>query len=86
MTDRRKQTGAALIAAAAAVLPGAAEAQPAGRSPPAAHARPGHIAELEELEAARRAGTRAAYDMFLARHPESRYAPEARRERDRLAQ
>ncbi len=48
-------------------------------------ARPGHFAELEELEAARRAGTRAAYDQFLRRHPESRYAPEARAERERLA-
>jgi hypothetical protein len=50
------------------------------------HARPGHLAELEELEAARRAGTRAAYDLFLARHPGSRYAPQARRERAKLTQ
>jgi hypothetical protein len=49
-------------------------------------ARPGHLAELEELEAARRAGTRAAYDLFLARHPESRHAPHARREREKLPQ
>jgi hypothetical protein len=44
-------------------------------------ARPGHFAELEELEAARKAGTIEAYDLFLARHPDSRYAPEARKER-----
>jgi hypothetical protein len=50
-----------------------------------APARPGHVAELEELEAARRAGTVAAYDLFLARHPNSRYAPAARQERARLA-
>jgi hypothetical protein len=50
-----------------------------------APARPGHFAELEELEAARKAGTLAAYDLFLARHPTSRYAPEARKERDALA-
>jgi hypothetical protein len=47
--------------------------------------RPGHIAELQELEAARKAGTLAAYDLFLARHPTSRYAPDARKERAVLA-
>jgi hypothetical protein len=51
----------------------------------AAHARPGHFAELEELEAARKAGTLAAYDLFLARHPTSRYAGIARQERAALA-
>jgi hypothetical protein len=50
----------------------------------AQRARPGHIAELEELEAARRSGTRAAYDLFLERHPQSRYAPQARSERMKL--
>ena len=47
-------------------------------------ARPGHIAEFEELQAARRKGTIAAYDLFLARHPGSRYAAEARAERATL--
>jgi hypothetical protein len=47
-------------------------------------ARPGHIAEFEELEAARKAGTPAAYDLFLARHPKSRYAEEARKKRAAL--
>lgn len=51
----------------------------------AAPARPGHFAELEELDAARRLGTLEAYDLFLARHPTSRYAPKARKERDFLA-
>jgi hypothetical protein len=50
-----------------------------------APARPGHFAELEELEAARKAGTLAAYDLFLARHPTSRYAGIARQERAALA-
>lgn len=45
----------------------------------AAPARPGHIAEWEEYETARKAGTRAALELFLARHPESRYAPLAKR-------
>jgi hypothetical protein len=54
----------------------------AAQVPPA---RPGHLAELEELNMARKAGTRAAYDVFLARHPHSRYVPDARRERAALA-
>ena len=48
-------------------------------------ARPGHFAELEELVAARAAGTLEAYDLFLARHPNSRYAQIARTERAVLA-
>jgi hypothetical protein len=56
--------------------------QPQSQLPPP---RPGHFAELEELQAARKAANRAAYDLFLARHPGSRYSPEARRERDALA-
>ena len=51
----------------------------------AAPARHGHFAELEELEAARKVGTLAAYDLFLERHPDSRYAKEARKERAALA-
>jgi hypothetical protein len=47
-------------------------------------ARPGHFAELEELEAARKAGKVAAYDLFLARHPTSRYAATAKTERSKL--
>jgi hypothetical protein len=58
--------------------------QNSNRPPGGRSARPGHFAELEELEAARRAGTREAYDQFLRRHPESRYALEARAERERL--
>ena len=47
-------------------------------------ARPGHFAELEEWEAARKERTVAAYDLFLARHPASRYAATARAERSKL--
>jgi hypothetical protein len=39
------------------------------------------IAVQEELDAARRAGTRAAYDMFLSRHGDHPLAAVARRER-----
>jgi hypothetical protein len=59
--------------------------EPSGpfRVPPA---RSGDIAIQEELDLARRAGTVAAYDLFLARHPNHPLARVARRERDRLAQ
>jgi hypothetical protein len=58
---------------------------PPGTGGPMAPARPGHVAELEELQAARAKGTREAYDLFLARHPASRYAPQAKAERARIA-
>lgn len=51
----------------------------------AAPARPGDIAIREEFDAARSAGTIAAYDLFIARHPDHALAEEARRERARLA-
>jgi len=44
----------------------------------------GDIPVRGELEAARRAGTRAAYDLFLARHGDHRFAVTARRERAAL--
>ena len=47
-------------------------------------ARDGDVAILEELCAARRAGTVAGYDLFMARHPEHRLAAVARAERSRL--
>lgn len=47
--------------------------------------RDGDIAIQEELDAARRAGTVEAYDLFLARHGDHRLAGVARRERTRLA-
>jgi hypothetical protein len=49
-----------------------------------ARARPGYFAELEELEAARAKGTLEAYDLFLARHPDSRYAKQAKAERAKI--
>jgi hypothetical protein len=72
-----------------AVTGGNAMAQ-SGNTPPGSGgtmrpARPGHIAEFEELQAARRAGTLAAYDLFLARHPGSRYTAEARAERTKVS-
>lgn len=47
--------------------------------------RDGNVAIGEELDAARRAGTLAAYDLFLARHPRHKLARTARRERAAIA-
>lgn len=46
--------------------------------------RDGDVAILQELDAARRAGTPEAYDLFIARHPHHALAEVARRERARL--
>ena len=47
--------------------------------------RDGDVAIREELEAARRAGTIEAYDLFLQRHAGHPLAAVAHRERDELA-
>ena len=46
--------------------------------------RDGNIAIQEELDAARRERTVAAYDRFIARHPDHPLAEVARRERAQL--
>lgn len=46
--------------------------------------RDGNVAIAEELEAARRAGTIEAYELFIARHPDHPLAGAARRELDAL--
>jgi hypothetical protein len=53
-------------------------------SPAIPPARDGNVAIQEELEAARRARTREAYDLFIARHPDHPLARTAREERTRL--
>ena len=52
--------------------------------PGIAPARDGNIAIQQELDAARKAGTLEAYDLFIARHPHHPLADIARRERARL--
>ena len=47
-------------------------------------ARDGNIAIQEELDAARKAATVEAYDLFIARHPNHPLARIAREERQRL--
>ena len=68
----------ALAACSAAAPGGEGEV----KRPEIAPARDGNIAIAEELCAAREAGTLAAYDLFLARHPGHRLAEQARRERE----
>jgi len=74
-----------LAIAAAAAAPAAAGPEPEdNRIPTSIPPRDGDIAIQEELAAARRAGTVAAYDLFIARHPDHPFANTARRERQRL--
>ena len=73
-----------LIAAAAAACAPPAD-QEGNRMPTSSPARDGDAAVQEELDAARRAGTLAAYDLFIARHSDHRLAEAARRERERIA-
>ena len=47
-------------------------------------ARDGNIAIQEELCAARAKGTVAAYDLFIARHPQHPLIPSAKAERAQL--
>jgi hypothetical protein len=68
-----------------AVVAGAGGAPVMAEAPPASRARSGDIAIQEELEAARKAGTVEAYDLFIARHPNHPLAQAAHSERDRLS-
>jgi hypothetical protein len=73
------------IVLAGAGCPGGADVNgPPRRSTDLPRPRDGNIAIQEELDAARKAGTIAAYDLFIARHPEHPLAEIARRERERL--
>ena len=76
--------GLALAGAGAAGAAAMKEQRPP-RSTVLRTARDGNIAIREELDAARRAGTPAAYDLFLRRHSGHPLAEEARRERAALA-
>lgn len=73
-----------LILIAAAAM-GCAPAEPEGNAmPTSSPARDGDIAIREELDSARRAGTIAAYNLFIARHPDHPLAEIARREREQI--
>lgn len=62
----------------------ASSADAAGATTEMRRARDGNVAIQEELEAARKAATVAAYDLFIARHPDHPLTKTAREERQRL--
>jgi len=72
-----------LIAAASACAP--ADAPEGNRMPTSIPPRDGNIAIQQELDAARRAGTLEAYDLFIARHPQHPLIETALREREQVA-
>ena len=87
--DRRSIASAAKAlalagAAAAALASGGMAMDGPGRTKGIQPARDGNIAIAEELDSARRAGTVAAYDLFIARHPGHPLAEIAQRERAKL--
>jgi len=74
------------LALGGATCGGAGEVKPPpGRSTDQPRPRDGDIAIQEELEAARRERTVAAYDLFIARHSNHPLAAAARKERAELA-
>ena len=80
-------SGAALCLGALLALVPMKDAMAQGprRSEPMPLPRDGDAAVREELDAARRAGTREAYDLFIARHPDHPLTATAKGERERLA-
>jgi hypothetical protein len=72
-----------IAAAASACAP--ADPPEGNRMPTSIPPRDGNIAIQQELDAARRAGTLEAYDLFIARHPQHPLAEKARLERQRIA-
>lgn len=84
----RQSLSMLLLAGAAIAGTGAADAAMSGQRPVRSTSLPrprdGDIAIREELDAARRARTLAAYDLFLARHPGHALERTARRERQRI--
>ena len=69
-----------------AMMPALAAADPGGPTMTVPRARDGNIAIQQELDAARKAATLEAYDLFIARHPQHPLAEIARCERAALAE
>ena len=82
---RRIASRAGLAAALGVLAPAAGAMETPVEKNEIAPARDGDIAIRQELEAARKAATLAAYDLFIARHPRHPLAEIARRERAALA-
>ena len=74
---------AAPLLVAACVAPGQRETSVASEE--IIPARDGNIAIQEEFDAAKRAGTIAAWDLFIARHPKHPLVEQARAERAKLS-
>ena len=74
----------ALAAAAAISMTMEATTPEGSKQPQIAPARDGNVAIQEELDGVRRAGTVAAYDLFIERHPGHPLEAVAREERARL--
>ena len=74
-----------LIAGATAAVAGSPTARENDVNTEVPRARDGDIAIAQELCAARKAGTLAAYDLFIARHPGHFLIEAAKRERELLA-
>ncbi len=72
-----------IAVAAAACAP--ADAPEGNSMPTSIPPRDGNIAIQQELDAARRAGTLEAYDLFIARHPRHPLIEAAREEREQIA-
>jgi len=70
-----------LALTAAAAPNGIKMGPPPHRSTDLPPPRDGNVAIQEELDAARRAGTPEAYDLFISRHSDHQLAEVARRER-----
>lgn len=64
---------------------GRKESGKAGRAPSMPIARDPAVAVAEEYEAARRKGTREAFELFIARHGDDLLAEQARAELKRLS-
>lgn len=83
---RLPAAAAILVGLAGAAYPDTNEMKPTDvRTTDLPRPRGGGVAVREELDAARRVGTVAAYDLFLARHGSHKLAEIARRERARIA-
>jgi hypothetical protein len=82
--DRALAAALAGLALAGSAALATEEQKPAMRSTDQPRPRDGDVAIRQELDAARRARTLAAYDLFLARHPSHPLADVARRERAAL--
>lgn len=75
-----------LTAGACAAQEAAVNDRSPGHSPPLAGARDGQVAVQEQFDAARKAGTVEAWDLFIRRYPDNPLTEQAKAERAALAE